>query len=143
MNVTIEYTVNCSHDAFTKALAKYFPKLKFHEVDWRDTCNLDDDEPDTYSSFCYPNKRHPELTHDLFWKMATTALAESNHVWTALYVRIDGEKAFTVTDGWVKDHPSSGEGPRLRYDEKAFNTEMAERLKKIATLACGHEEGDW
>jgi len=145
MNITARYTVNCSHDAFQKAMEELGLKEKFHEIAWRSTENMGDDEDqDLYSSFSYPVKAYPELTHNLFWKMATWCLAFSDHAWTALYVEMFSEgNSIRISDGWIKDHPDRGEGPRLRYKENAFSAEMADRLKQIATLALGHKDGDY
>lgn len=144
MEIRVTYTVNCSHKAFEDALAKLLPKMRFHDVAWRYTENYgDDNDPDFFSTFSYPDKHHPTLTKDLFWKMAVSSLALSDHGATGVFMRVESEdKSFSVSDGWMKGQ-NSQESPRLRYDEKAFSSEMADRLKQIAKIACGHEPGDW
>jgi len=142
MKATITYTVNCSHKSFETALARHLPNIKFHEVAWRDTENYGDDiYPDFYSTFVWPNKRCPELTKALFFKMAFSALAcgdrqAATSFCIDIFVKDDDGKqiAVTIADGVntanEKEYP-----PSLYVENYMFSEEMSKRLQQIAALA--------
>lgn len=137
MKAQIRYTVHCSHGAFRKAMEQHMKGAKFHEVAWRDTDQMDE-YSDTYSSFSWPNKRHPELTKDLFFLMACAAMLHDGKR-SEFYVEVnvkteEGEQALSVSDAWLPDY-GDAHAPELHYRQGSFEKDMAERMEKIAALA--------
>ena len=137
MKAQIRYTVHCSHEAFTKAMEQHMPGAKFYEIPWRDTDRIDEDS-DTYSSFSWPNKHHPELTKDLFFLMLCSVMLHDGKR-AEFYVEVnvkteEGVQALSVSDAWLPDY-GEARAPELHYRQDSFNKDMAERMAKIAALA--------
>lgn len=137
MKALIRYAVHCSHMAFEHAMSLHMKDDKFHEIGWRDTDQMDEDSG-TYSSFSWPNKRHPELTKDLFFLMACAAMLYDGKR-SEFYVEVnvkteEGKQALSVSDAWLPDY-GDARAPELYYRQGSFNKDMAERMEKIAALA--------
>ncbi len=142
MKAQIRYTVHCSHEAFRKAMEQHMKDAKFYEIPWRDTDQMDEDSG-TYSSFSWPNKRHPELTKDLFFLMACSTILHDG-MRSEFYVQVDvktdeGMQALSVTDAWLPDYGDAHE-PELHYRQGSFDKDMAERMAKIAALATDRSD---
>lgn len=144
MKAQITYTVHCSHEAFQKAMEQHMKGEKFYEIKWRDTDQMDEDSG-TYSSFSWPNKRHPELTKDLFFSMAFSSLhhdGDRGEFFAVVDVMTDdGKRAVTIHDAWI---PAWGDEKlhtsRIYWKPEIFSEEMADRLRKISLLAGLREE---
>lgn len=144
MKAQTTYTVHCSHESFTKAMEQHMPGEKFYEIPWRDTDRLDEDS-ETYSSFSWPCHQHPELTKDLFFRMAFSALHYDGELGEFFIVadimNDEGKKAATIHDAWI---PSWGDDKlptsRLYWKPEIFSKDMAERMEKIASLATNRSD---
>ena len=144
MTPYVRFTVNCEHNAFQQAMTGHMPNVKFHEVHWRDTERMDEDG-DTFTTFSWPNKRHPELTKNLFFTMAFECLASSNCPETAFYIEMfalqDGKQAVRFDVGWNNFREEDNrEEPTFIYKENLFSQDMASRLSAIEKLANGRED---
>lgn len=136
------YTVNCGHKAFEQAMSQHMKGVKFHEVAWRDTENYgDDSDPDFYSTFSWPNKRHPELTKDLFFKMAFSALAVQENCYAkAFYMEFSTENdAVRITDGHQFDRRDEYPA-QCMINDASLNDELSRRMKQIRDIAIWGEE---
>lgn len=141
MKAKIEYQVDCSHEAFMKAMEHHMPGAKYHEIVWRDTASWGDDE-DTFSSFEWPNKRHPELTKQLFFKMAFTALHNDRQGRFHIIASICGDDGVEMAhilhtiDMSKKDDGCAN----LAINREAFNADLADRLARIKDIASEGED---
>ena len=130
-------TVNCSHSAFKSAMKEHLKGKMFHEIPWRLTEMHD--EFDEWSSFSYPEKNYPELTYDIFWKMAVSCLAAASSFPASIYIEmVSPDKAFRVFLNWEKFCEGTG-WPVLYYDAALISKDMSDRLKEIARIAGGNE----
>ena len=143
MKAQITYTVHCGHEAFRKAMEQHMEDAKFHEIPWRDTDRLDEDS-DTYSSFSWPCKRHPELTKDLFFRMAFSALhhdeRQGEFFFVADILSDEGKRAATIHDAWISSWGDEKLQPTIYLNKELFSQDMADRLEKIAALATDRSD---
>lgn len=141
MTPIVTYSVNCSLEAFQKAMEKHMPGAEFHEVLWCEMRSCDDLVVYSYVSFSWPAKE-VGLTKELFFAMAVTALycdEKEGEFYIEVSLEDDfGRRVVTVFDSWT---PSFGKlaraNPTLKYDKEAFSKDMAAKLEKIAAIACG------
>lgn len=139
MKAQITYTVHCSHESFRKAMDQHMKGEKFYEIGWRGTDRLDEDG-DTYSCFSWPCHQYPELTKDLFFKMAFSSLhhdGDRGEFFAVVDIMTDeGKRAATIHDAWI---PAWGDDKlptsRINWKPEMFSEEMAEKLRKISALA--------
>lgn len=149
MKHTIQYTLNVDFEAMQAGLDRCLPeKPKLIKTPWVDICSAMDEEGSNYASITLPSPKHPELTRNLFWRIACIALPISKHVETGLFLSAYAEaekdgrtvRAMQFTDSYQpfrrRQKPADYNGD-CWFKGELFAEELQRRLNDIAKIAAG------